>query len=136
MSSLRRNISTAIAALFIATPLIAQETMTVADTAQRNPPSVASSIAAPVASSVIVIDRAPSMSSPSWVSALTTAPASTRQLAVVRSSDSGSQSQSTAMMILGGAGLLVGAIIGGKSGTIIMVGGGVVGLVGLWDYLR
>lgn len=41
-----------------------------------------------------------------------------------------------AMMIVGGAALIVGAVIGGDAGTIVMVGGAVVGLVGLWNYLR
>jgi hypothetical protein len=44
--------------------------------------------------------------------------------------------QSRAMMVVGVAGLIVGAIIGGTPGTIIMVGGAVVGLVGLYDYLQ
>ncbi|HEY5219905.1 MAG TPA: hypothetical protein VIJ16_08845 [Gemmatimonadaceae bacterium] len=44
--------------------------------------------------------------------------------------------QSRAMMIVGGAGLIVGAIIGGTPGTLVMVGGGVVGLIGLYDYLQ
>ncbi len=46
------------------------------------------------------------------------------------------QRQSVALMIVGGAGLLVGSIIGGDSGKIIMVGGGVAGLIGLYHYLR
>jgi hypothetical protein len=41
-----------------------------------------------------------------------------------------------ALMIVGGAGLIVGAIIGGTAGTIVMVGGGVVGLLGLYRYLQ
>lgn len=41
-----------------------------------------------------------------------------------------------ALMIVGGAGLIVGAIIGGTAGTIVMVGGGVIGLVGLYRYLQ
>ena len=40
------------------------------------------------------------------------------------------------MMIVGGAALIVGAIIGGTPGTIVMVGGGVVGLIGLYNYLE
>ncbi len=44
--------------------------------------------------------------------------------------------QSRAMMAVGVAGLIVGAIIGGTPGTIIMVGGGLVGLLGLYDYLQ
>ena len=46
------------------------------------------------------------------------------------------QSQSVAMMIVGGAALIVGSLIDGDTGTIIMVGGGVVGLVGLFNYLQ
>jgi hypothetical protein len=44
--------------------------------------------------------------------------------------------QSVALMIVGAAGLLVGSIIGGDSGTIIMVGSGIIGLYGLYQYLR
>ena len=40
------------------------------------------------------------------------------------------------MMIVGSAAILVGAVVGGKGGTAIMVGGGVLGLVGLWNYLK
>jgi hypothetical protein len=46
------------------------------------------------------------------------------------------RSTSTAMMIVGGAGMLVGAVVGGKGGTVIMIGGGLVGLLGLWNYLK
>lgn len=44
--------------------------------------------------------------------------------------------QSEAMMIVGGAAILVGAIIGGDAGTVFMVGGAVVGLYGLYKYLQ
>jgi hypothetical protein len=44
--------------------------------------------------------------------------------------------QARAMMIVGGAALIVGAVIGNTSGTLIMVGGAVVGLVGLYQYLQ
>ncbi|MDE3153059.1 MAG: hypothetical protein KGL93_12495 [Gemmatimonadota bacterium] len=47
-----------------------------------------------------------------------------------------SRNQSRAMMIVGGAALIVGAIIGDTPGTIVMVGGAVVGLIGLYDYLQ
>jgi hypothetical protein len=40
------------------------------------------------------------------------------------------------MMLVGGAGLLVGSLVGGNAGTVLMVGGGVVGLLGLWNYLK
>ena len=44
--------------------------------------------------------------------------------------------QARAMMIVGVAALFAGAIIGDTPGTIIMVGGAVIGLVGLYDYLQ
>jgi hypothetical protein len=44
--------------------------------------------------------------------------------------------QARAMMIVGVAGLITGAIIGGTPGTIIMVGGALVGLLGLYDYVQ
>jgi hypothetical protein len=39
------------------------------------------------------------------------------------------------LMILGGAGLITGLIIGGDAGTVIAVGGALVGLYGLYVYL-
>lgn len=41
-----------------------------------------------------------------------------------------------ALMIIGGAALLTGAIIGGDAGTIVMLGGAGVGLYGLYLYLQ
>jgi hypothetical protein len=40
------------------------------------------------------------------------------------------------MMVVGAAALVTGAIIGGDPGTIVMVGGAVIGLIGLWEYLQ
>jgi hypothetical protein len=39
-------------------------------------------------------------------------------------------------MVVGGIGLVVGSLIGGDTGTIVMAAGGVVGLIGLYRYLR
>jgi hypothetical protein len=44
--------------------------------------------------------------------------------------------QNKAMMIVGFAGLIAGAVIGGDAGTIIMIGGAGVGLWGLYRYLE
>ena len=44
--------------------------------------------------------------------------------------------QARAMMVVGVAALIAGAIIGDTPGTIIMVGGAVIGLVGLYSYLQ
>ena len=41
-----------------------------------------------------------------------------------------------AMMAVGGAALVVGTIMGGDSGIIIATTGGVIGLVGLFRWLR
>jgi len=46
------------------------------------------------------------------------------------------QRQNQTLMVLGGASLLVGAIIGGKPGTVFMVSGAIVGLYGLYKYLQ
>jgi hypothetical protein len=44
--------------------------------------------------------------------------------------------QPMAMMIVGGAAFLAGAIVGDTPGTIMMIGGAVIGLVGLYEYLQ
>lgn len=44
--------------------------------------------------------------------------------------------QSTALMIVGGAALLAGLLIGGGAGTALALGGALVGLYGLWMYVR
>lgn len=41
-----------------------------------------------------------------------------------------------ALMIVGGVVLVIGAVVGGTPGTIIMIGGGVVGVIGLYRYLQ
>ena len=41
-----------------------------------------------------------------------------------------------ALMGVGIAGLVVGSMIGGNGGTMIAIGGGVVGLIGLFRFLR
>ncbi len=47
-----------------------------------------------------------------------------------------SESENVALMIVGGAALVVGSVIDGDAGTLMMVGGGVVGLIGLYRYLQ
>jgi len=48
----------------------------------------------------------------------------------------GDTRQNRALMIVGGAGMLTGMVIGGDSGTLISVGGSVVFLWGLYQYLQ
>lgn len=44
--------------------------------------------------------------------------------------------RNVAWMVVGGAALVVGSMVGGDAGTIIMVTGGVIGLVGLFRYMQ
>jgi hypothetical protein len=44
-------------------------------------------------------------------------------------------SSDVALMIVGAAGLVVGSLVDGDAGTIIMIGGGALALVGLYRYL-
>jgi hypothetical protein len=53
----------------------------------------------------------------------------------VASTHSG-QRQNETLMVVGGAAILVGAVMGGKAGTVFMVGGAVAGLYGLYKYMQ
>jgi hypothetical protein len=44
--------------------------------------------------------------------------------------------QPVALMVVGGAALLTGLIIGNDAGTVIAVGGALIGLYGLYEYLQ
>jgi hypothetical protein len=44
--------------------------------------------------------------------------------------------EAKAEMLVGAAAIIVGALIGGDGGSVLMFGGAVVGLYGLWNYLR
>lgn len=48
----------------------------------------------------------------------------------------GNTSENRALMIVGGVGLLVGAVIGGDAGTLVMLGSAGVGLWGLYRFLN
>ncbi|HEX3868485.1 MAG TPA: hypothetical protein VHV78_17095 [Gemmatimonadaceae bacterium] len=130
MSALR-SVTTALAVVFFATPMMAQRVATTQDTVVVTPSAPSASVSAPA-----TIDLAPARLTPSWVDAVLVAPSRAQRASTLRVSDSSSNPQSAAMMIVGGAGLLVGGIIGGRSGAFIMVGGALVGLLGLWDYLK
>jgi len=47
-----------------------------------------------------------------------------------------SQSQPVALMIVGGAAIVLGAVIGGDIGLLFMIGGAVALLIGLYRYLQ
>lgn len=44
--------------------------------------------------------------------------------------------RNVAMMVVGGAALIIGAIIGGTAGVLIAVGGAVIGLYGLYNFVQ
>jgi len=127
-----RSVATAIAVLLVATPLVAQNSSPLSDTTVSGAPVAPSS----VVPSTRIIDRAPSTApASSWTNATSIAAVKDPQRTTVRM-ESGSTPENKALMIVGASGLIVGGIIGGHSGTVIMVGGTVVGLVGLWNYLK
>ncbi|MCE2900679.1 MAG: hypothetical protein ACK6DP_07890 [Gemmatimonas sp.] len=44
--------------------------------------------------------------------------------------------QNRALMIVGAAALITGAVIGGDAGTIVMLGGAGIGLYGLYQFVK
>ena len=47
-----------------------------------------------------------------------------------------SMGKPVAMMIVGAAAFVAGALIGDAPGTLMMIGGAVIGLIGLYEYLK
>ena len=99
--------------------------MTLAPISAAAPVSPASQIGPTMQSASVALQR-PSV-------ALTETAAASALAAQRRNAGLG---QAQAMMIVGGAAILVGAIVGDSPGQIIMIGGAVVGLVGLYKYLQ
>ena len=83
------------------------------------------------------IDSASSVArGPSVASARVASPAiSTARGAPLAIQNRPSQRKSVALMIVGGAALVVGAVIGDDAGTIVMLGGAGIGLYGLYMFL-
>jgi len=127
--SQNRRILTVIAALCVAAPMFAQDiTQNVAAPAQ------AAAVSAPAVTDAVA-DRAPA-SGPTMQSSTVGVRANVGQPAPVNAPVTPSTGHSPALMIVGVAALLVGAVVGGSAGTIVMIVGGVMGLVGLWNYLQ
>ncbi|HTI64820.1 MAG TPA: hypothetical protein VL524_14935 [Gemmatimonadaceae bacterium] len=144
MSRLRR-FSTSIGVLLLAAPLLSALAAQVPaqDTVEQTMTAIASSapVVAPIVVSRAVTERtlAPAPIVPAGVThsnsavdsranAVATAPYALRA--------SSSSPRSSAMMIVGGAAFIVGAVVGGNAGTAVMIGGGILGLIGLWNYLQ
>jgi len=126
-----RTFTTAIAACLLAAPLAAQG---VSDNSalQQN----VAAVTAPAVAPSVTVAPAPVTSMAPTQAAATVGVRAFSAAPRVAPAPVPSSGNSPAMMIVGGVALLVGAVIGGDSGTIIMVGGGVLGLFGLWNYLR
>ena len=126
MSHTLRAFFTVAAALAIALPVSAQQTWFTDGDAE-----------APTAVSMQTSSIFPG---PSVASAALTLPASqlTFDPSLVESPAAmrAPSAQNTTLMIVGGAALVIGAVIGGDAGTIFMVGGGVIGLIGLYRHLQ
>ena len=64
------------------------------------------------------------------------APESANVLATTAAEQQGGFGRAETLMIVGGAAFVAGLIIGDDAGTIVMVGGAVIGLYGLYLYLQ
>jgi hypothetical protein len=124
-----RSVATAIAAMVFATPLLAQSATTLLDTTALARLPVSITAVAPM----IVRDIRPT--APGWTTLQATTTPVARRSATWSYGD-GSHATATAMMIVGGAGLLAGTVISGKPRSMIMIGSGLLGLVGLWWYAK
>jgi hypothetical protein len=140
--SLRRRIATVIAVFSLAAPLvsalaaqaIAQDTVAQVVTSIDTVPTAAPT---PIRTALAERVVAPALITPAGVTQPKTAGLARTSVAApfaMRSAAEGSHNP--AMMIVGGAALIVGAVVGGKAGTIVMIGGGILGLVGLWNYMQ
>ena len=124
---IHRFFVTAVAACLLAAPLAAHG---VSDIPAQGAAVITAPVAAPSVAVATAVSLAPTQSAATvGVRAYTPARAPAPAPAPVTG-------RNPAMMIVGGVALLVGAVIGGDEGTIIMIGGGVLGLFGLWNYLR
>ena len=130
--SQNRRILTVLAALFVAAPMFAQDITQNAATPAT--PAAAAVVSAPQVTDAVA-DRAP-VSGPTMQSSTVGVRANLGQPAPVNAPVAPSTAKSPVMMIVGVAALLVGAVVGGSAGTIVMIVGGVMGLVGLWNYLQ
>jgi hypothetical protein len=114
--------------------VIVRETMAARDTAGPGMDlrALSANVAAPTASSAATASAGASVNG---LRSAVHARESTAPLQV-NAAKQGNLGQPVALMVVGGAALVVGAIIGDDPGTIIMVGGAIVGLYGLYQYLQ
>lgn len=81
--------------------------------------------------------RVDTLAGPRFARAGVSVPAAVAGLAVRKESDSHlGAGPNVAMMGVGVAGVVIGSMVGGDGGAAIAIGGGVLGLIGLFRYLR
>jgi hypothetical protein len=81
--------------------------------------------------------RVDTLAGPRFARAGVSAPAAVSALAPQQASDSHlGAGPNVAMMGVGVAGVIIGSLVGGNGGSMIAIGGGVLGLIGLFRYLR
>ncbi len=117
------------AALMVAAPMAAQQTSFDSTSRAFVPVAVSAPAVQPVSAATVGPQLQPSAVGFHALAPTTGAP-------MVAMPTNGETSQNVALMLVGGAGLIVGAVIGGRSGTIVMLGSGILGLVGLFRYLQ
>jgi hypothetical protein len=125
------RISTALAVSLIASPLAAQS-------ASRDTTTPSAAPIVTVASSVVpsVNDLRASLVAPTRANARIDKHPRAAEIVPTRAMMPTEVGRSPAMMIVGGAAIVVGAVVGGRGGAAVAIGGGVLGLLGLWNYLR
>jgi hypothetical protein len=137
LMSSTRIFSAAFAAVLLASPLVAQNGPSASLTGIATSAPMLSAPIAPVSTPTAVSSP---VAAPSLASAQAAAPVGVHVIALAPPMTPAPTPRSTgnspAMMIVGGVMLLTGAVIGGESGTIVMLGGAALGLIGLWQYLR
>ncbi len=129
-----RNVTAAIAVLFLATaPLAAQSASQ--DVAVQG---VSAAVAAPITTPGAATERVPA-AGPTQANAQVGVRANVEATTPAPAPSPSGVSHNPAMMIVGGATFIVGALVlnaNDTAGAIIMVVGAVIGLVGLWNYLQ
>jgi hypothetical protein len=108
------------AALLLAAPLRAQDSTLAVTPATTTPAQVTPAAGGPTVETASVAVRRPA----------------TESKTVAMAPANQGQGQATALMIVGGAAVLTGIIVGGGAGYAISVGGAVIGLIGLYQYLQ
>jgi len=109
------------AAMLLAAPLRAQE---------------ASLAAAPSSPVPAAVEAAPAPAGPTFTAASVAVRRPTAEAKAAPAAPAQRRDTGTALMIVGGAAILTGIVIGDSAGYAISVGGAVIGLYGLYQYLQ